>query len=448
MSLPQRADEGGAAAEVQRRLARLSAHAPDEIDLGLDRVRHALSRLGDPQDRLPPVIHVAGTNGKGSTIAVMRAVLAAGGLRSHVYTSPHLVRFNERIVVAGQEVTDERLSEVLGACEAAAGDLPLTYFEAVTAAAFQLFADEPADVVLLETGLGGRLDATNVVAAPRACVITPVALDHQSWLGETLAEIAYEKAGILKAGAKFVTGPQRPEALDVLERRALAVGADPHVYGQDWTATSEGGRLVYQDEGGLSDLSLPRLVGAHQVDNAALAVAAVKAAGLAPPDDLVSLGIEAAEWPARMQRLVRGPLVDLAQRHEGDPAELWLDGGHNPHAARAVARALADLDERSPRPLVLIAGMQGNKDAGGYFAPFADLVSTAYTVASDHLAAAERSALADTARAAGLPAEPVDSVAQGIERALEQMGRSGEGMPRILIGGSLYLAGEVLEQNG
>ena len=447
MSVPQTAATA-AAAEVQRRLARLSARAPAEIDLGLDRARRALSRLGDPQDRLPPVIHVAGTNGKGSTIAVMRAICAAAGLRCHVYTSPHLVSFNERVVVAGAPIGDTRLSEILGACEAAAGDLPLTYFEAVTAAAFVAFAETPGDVVLLETGLGGRLDATNVVAAPRAAVVTPIALDHQSWLGETLPEIAYEKAGILKPGARFVTGPQRPEALEVLERRALAVGADPHVYGQDWTATSEGGRLVYQDEDGLCDLSLPRLIGAHQVDNAALAVAALKAAGLAPQDDLMSLGIEAAEWPARMQRLTRGPLVDLAERHEGDRAELWLDGGHNPHAARAVARTLADLDERSPRPLVLIAGLQGNKDASGWFAPFADLVSTVYTVESDKLAAADRAALAGTARDAGLPAEPVPSVAAGVERALGQMGRSGEGMPRILIAGSLYLAGEVLEENG
>nr|WP_183816667.1 folylpolyglutamate synthase/dihydrofolate synthase family protein [Parvularcula dongshanensis] len=421
------------------------------MELGLGRIRKALSRLGDPQDRLPPVIHVAGTNGKGSVIAYMRAILAAGGLRCHVYTSPHLVRFNERIVVAGQEVSDEAFAETLGACEAAAGDLPLTYFEAVTAAAFLLFEREPADVVLLETGLGGRLDATNVVSAPRACVVTPVAFDHQDWLGETLEEIAYEKAGILKAGARFVTGPQRPEVLAVLESRALAVGANPHVFGQDWTAVSEGGRLVYQDEEGLSDLSLPRLPGAHQVDNAALAVAAVKAAGLAPPDDLLSLGLEAAEWPARLQRLRRGPLVRLAERHVsggGEAAELWLDGGHNPHAGRAVARAMADLEERSPRPLILVAGMQANKDARGYFEPFADLASLVLTVAADKDSAAKPDALAATARSAGLPAEAGGSVAEALVRAMDQAALSGEGMPRILICGSLYLAGEVLEENG
>ncbi|WP_051881456.1 bifunctional folylpolyglutamate synthase/dihydrofolate synthase [Parvularcula oceani] len=437
-----------AAAEVQKRLARLSANAPAEMELGLGRIRRALSRLGDPQEALPPVIHVAGTNGKGSTIAVMRAILGAAGLRTHVYTSPHLVRFNERIVLAGQQIEDERLIRLLGACEAAAGDLPLTYFEAVTAAAFLAFAEEPGDVVLLETGLGGRLDATNVVTAPRACAITPIALDHQSWLGETLGEIAYEKAGILKEGAAFVTGPQRPEALSVLESRALAVGADPHIFGQEWTALSEAGRLVYTDERGLSDLSLPRLLGAHQIDNAALAVATLKAAGLAPEDDMISLGIEAAEWPARLQRLTRGPLVEAAERHAGEPAELWLDGGHNPHAAVAVARALADLEERSPKPLILIAGMQANKDAAGYFAPFADLASAVYTVSADTASAETPQALAAAAQGAGLPAEPAASVEAAIERALTETGRSGEGMPRILICGSLYLAGEVLGENG
>ena len=442
--LPQTA----AQADVQRRLANLSARAPAEMELGLSRIAKALERLGDPQDKLPPVIHVAGTNGKGSTVAFMRAILAAGGLTTHVYTSPHLVRFNERIVVAGQEITDERLSAILGACEAAAGDLPLTYFEAVTAAAFVALAETPADVVLLETGLGGRLDATNLVSRPRACVFTPIALDHQDWLGETLPEIAYEKAGILKAGAKFVSGPQRPEALEVLERRALAVGADPHLYGQEWSAISEGGRLVYQDEEGLSDLSLPRLFGAHQVDNAALAVAALKAAGLSPPDDLVSLGIEAAEWPARMQRLTRGPLVDLTAREDGEAAEVWLDGGHNPHGGRAVARALADLEERSSRPLVLIVGMQKNKDARGYFEPFADLVSTVFTVAADKESAASPETLAREAQAAGLPAEPSASVEDALRAAMEQTGRSGAGMPRVLIAGSLYLAGEILEENG
>jgi dihydrofolate synthase/folylpolyglutamate synthase len=436
-----------AAAEVQRRLARLSAGAPAEMVLGLDRIEKALVRLGDPHRKLPPVIHVAGTNGKGSTIAFMRAILAAGGLRCHVYTSPHLVRFNERIVVAGQEISDERLAEVLGACEAAAGDLPLTYFEAVTAAAFLAFAEEPADVVLLETGLGGRLDATNVVVGPRACVITPIGYDHQAWLGETIPEIAYEKAGILKQGSAFVTGPQRPEALETLKSRALAVGADPHVFGEEWSAVSEGGRLVYQDENGLSDLALPRLPGAHQVDNAALAVAALKAAGLAPQDDLMSLGIEAAEWPARMQRLTKGPLVALAQRHEGEHAELWLDGGHNPHAGRAIARALADFEEKSPKPLILIAGMQNNKDAAGFFEPFADLVSMVYTVASQQSAATPADALAEKVRNAGLPAEAAASVEDALRLAMDETGRSGEGMPRILICGSLYLAGEVLEEN-
>ena len=432
--------------EVERLLTRFENTNPASIVLGLDRILSALDRLGNPHTKLPPVIHVAGTNGKGSTIAFMRTILAAAGLRVHTYTSPHLVQFNERITLAGEQISDEQLASVLGRCEAAAGDLPLTYFEASTAAAFLAFQETPADVVLLETGLGGRLDATNVVTSPRACVITPIGLDHQDWLGETLAEIAFEKAGILKQDSTLVTGAQHPEVLDVLRSRALAIGADQHVLGEDWQLAREVSGFTYEDEQGLSDLPLPRLLGSHQVENAALAVAALKAAGLAPSDDFISMGIEAAEWPARLQRITHGPLVGMVTKHVGDPGELWLDGGHNPHAGKALARALADLEERSPRPLVLIVGMQKNKDPREFLAPFEGLASNVLTVSAESGPTWTADALAAEAQAAGLPAEAKASVEEAVEHTVTAYGKSGEGQPRILICGSLYLAGEVLQK--
>ncbi len=436
-----------AQSRIQEILDGFAARSLQEIILGLDRITQALERLGNPHHKLPPVIHIAGTNGKGSSVAYLRAMLSAAGLKVHTFTSPHLVRFNERIVLAGEEISDDRLADVLGRCEAAAGDLPLSYFEAVTAAAFLAFAEAPGDVVILETGLGGRLDSTNVVDRPRACLITPIGLDHQKFLGDTLEQIAGEKAGILKPNAAFVTGAQRGEAMEVLRSRALAVGAKPFIYGEDWTARQENGRLVYEDENGLFDLSLPRLVGNHQIDNAATAVATLVASGLAPDQKHLSAGIENAFWPARMQRLTEGPLVELASRHAGEPAELWLDGGHNPHAARALARTLADLDERAPKPVILISGMLNTKDAGGFFEPFADLVSTVFTVDAPTPNTIPAADLAITAQNAGLPAEAQPSLAEAISQALLETGRSGEGMPRILICGSLYLAGEVLKEN-
>ncbi|NRA29750.1 MAG: bifunctional folylpolyglutamate synthase/dihydrofolate synthase [Parvularculaceae bacterium] len=437
-----------AKAEVERLLTRFENANPANIVLGLERIGSALHRLGDPHTKLPPVIHVAGTNGKGSTIAFMRTILAAAGLKVHVYTSPHLVHFNERITLAGAPIDDERLASVLGRCDAAAGDVPLTFFEAATAAAFLAFAETPGDVVLLETGLGGRLDATNVVPDPRACVITPIGMDHMDWLGDSIAAIAAEKAGIIKPSAKLVTGAQRPEALDVIRDRALALGAEQHILGEDWQINREVSGFTYEDESGLSDLRLPRMVGGHQIENAGLAVAALKAAGLAPNDDFISMGIEAAEWPARFQRLTRGPLVDIVTRHEGDPGELWLDGGHNPHAARALARTLADLEERSPRPLVLIVGMQKNKDAQEFLAPFEGLASNVLTVAANRPSVWSAEDLAQAAQQAGLPAEPASSVSAAVTQAVDAYGRSGEGQPRILLCGSLYLAGEVLAENG
>lgn len=430
---------------IEALLDRVAQRRPRVIDLSLDRVYAALARLGDPHKNLPPVFHVAGTNGKGSTVAYLRSILEAAGKKVHAYTSPHLVRFNERIVLAGAEISDDALADAIERCDLAVGEDKLTYFETTTCAAFLAFAGTPADVLVLEVGLGGRLDATNVLDKPLAAVVTPVDLDHQQFLGETLALVAAEKAGIFRKGAPAVIGSQAPEAMGVLEACARAAGAEPFAFGQHWHCYAEHGRLIYQDDDGLSDLDPPALVGAHQIDNAGLAVAAIRAAGLKITDDVLSKGLAGASWPARMQRLTRGPLVDIARNILGEAPELWLDGGHNPHAGRAIARVMADMEERSPKPLVMIAGMQANKDAVGYFAPFAGLASELYAVAADHEGVASAPEVEAKAREAGLNARVCKSVEEAMRRAV--VGKENR-PPRILIGGSLYLAGEILRENG
>jgi len=407
-------------------------------------MERALARLGDPHLRAPPFFHVAGTNGKGSTVAFLRAILEANGACVHSFTSPHLVRFNERIVLAGEEISDDSLIDYLTRCDETVGAETLTYFEIITCAAFLAYAETPADYLVIEVGLGGRLDATNVVAAPLASVVTPVALDHQHYLGETIAEVAFEKAGIFKPGAPAVIGVQTPDALGVLEARATEIGAMPFAFGAQWDVRSEQGRLIYQDDNGLCDLAEPRLVGVHQIANAGLAVAAIKAAGLSINDDIISEGLQSAQWPARLQRLKTGPLLDVASHVLGEEVEIWLDGGHNPHAARAIASALAEFEERSPKRLILIAGMQDEKDADGYFEAFASVASYVFTVSADHNGAASAEAIASAAERAGLPARPCSSVKDSIQRACNYL--EGE-PPRILICGSLYLAGEILKDH-
>ncbi len=318
-------------------LDRLTALHPKVIDLVLDRVHRLLEALDHPEARLPPVVHIAGTNGKGSTLAMLRAGLEGAGDTTHAYTSPHLARFNERIRVAGELIADDDLARLLAECEVANGGAPITFFEITTCAAILAFARTPADWTLLEVGLGGRLDATNVIT-PALTVITPVSMDHESYLGDTLAKIAGEKAGILKRGVPCVVGPQQEEALDVIEARAARIGAPLHVHGQHWHVTEEAGRLVFQDEDGLMDLPLPRLIGAHQVANAGAAIAALRLLGRADGADAAMTDVE---WPARLQRLRSGPLVKAA-----GTAELWLDGGHNPAAGAALAEALTRLPDR------------------------------------------------------------------------------------------------------
>ncbi len=430
--------------DIETVLARVARRRPRIIDLSLDRVFDALGRLGNPHRKLPPVFHVAGTNGKGSTVAFLRSILEATGAQVHTYTSPHLVRFNERIVLGGQEIDDDALIEALEECDVAVGDQKLTYFETVTCAALIAFARNPADYLVLEVGLGGRLDATNVLDAPLAACVTPVDLDHQQFLGDTIALIAAEKAGIFRRNVPAVIGRQSPEAMAVLQQCARDVGAQIFALGEQWDIYSEHGRMTYQDDDGLSVFDPPRLYGVHQIDNAGLAVATIKAAGLRFDDDVISEGIASTTHAARLQRLTRGPLIEKARSLLGDELEIWLDGGHNPHAGRAIARALADMEERRSKPCFMIAGMQANKDAQGFFAPFAGLVAHVFAVAAREDGVAPAINVAEAARAAGLNATVCQSPMDAIGKICDFTKKE---PPRIIIGGSLYLAGEILANN-
>lgn len=431
--------------DVETVLAEIANRRPVVIDLSLDRIKRALTRLDEPQKKLPPFFHVAGTNGKGSTVAFLRAILEAAGHSVHVYTSPHLVRFNERIVVAGKEISDAALIDALRRVDNAMGEDMLTYFETTTVAAYLAFAGTPADFAVIEVGLGGRLDATNVMETPLAAVVTPVDLDHQAFLGNTILEVAGEKAGIFRRGAPAVISRQTPDAMAALQSHAMKTGAAIHAYGEQWNVHSEHGRLIYQDDDGLCDLDPPRLPGAHQIENAGTAVAAIRAAGLKFDDATISKGLGAATWPARMQRLTKGPLIELARSMLGQEPEIWLDGGHNPHAGRAISALMADLEARSPKPLVMISGMQANKDAAGYFAPFAGLARKVFCVAADHDGVLAPDQVAAAARAGGLDAQACASLEDAMTRACAEIKTE---PPRILISGSLYLSGEVLAENG
>jgi dihydrofolate synthase / folylpolyglutamate synthase len=420
---------------------------PRKIDLSLGRIERLLDRLGRPQDHLPPVIHVAGTNGKGSTIAFLRAALEAAGNKVHVYTSPHLVHFNERVRIGkdggGRLADDQMLIAAIHEVLNANGQEPITFFEVTTAVAFHLYASHPADYCLLEVGLGGRFDATNVIEHPLAAVLASISHDHMEFLGTDLAGIAAEKAGILKRGAPGIVAPQNQHALAMIEVEAKADGAPLFRHGTEYMAHAERGRLVYQDEDGLLDLPLPRLAGAHQVENAGLAVAALRASGIRLPVSAIETGLATADWPARMQRLRSGPLVELAP--EG--SDIWLDGGHNPAASAVIAQAFAEIEDRDPRPLVLIAGLLTTKDPAGFFRPFASLVRHAMTVpVPGSEAGFEPGTLAEIAMASDVPARPFRDVATALRTIRAEQGE--EKPPRILICGSLYLAGDVLRENG
>ena len=420
---------------VDRVLERLTRLHPKVIDLELGRTERLLAALGHPERHLPPVIHVAGTNGKGSTVAMLRAGLESTGARVHVYTSPHLARFNERIRIAGDLISEERLLTALERCEDANGGAPITFFEVTTVAAFLTMAETPADWTLLEVGLGGEYDATNVIERPRLTVITPVSIDHQQYLGETLPEIAAAKAGILKPGCLGIVARQPADALAVIEARAARVLAPLMVEGQDWQVWEEHGRVAFQDAGGLLDLPMPRLIGAHQVENAGTAVAALRALGMDEAACVAAL--RRAEWPARLQRLRTGPLVEAAGM-----AEVWLDGGHNPAAGAALAEALARLPAR---PLHLVVGVLRTKDATGFLRHLAPVAASLHGVTIEGEAAtlsAQETVAA--ARAAGFAEarEAKDTMA-----AIHEIIRASPDC-RIVICGSLYLAGRILRENG
>lgn len=426
--------------DIRARLAQLH---PQRIDLTLDRMQRLLAALGHPERRLPPVIHVAGTNGKGSTVAFLRGICEAAGLRTHVFTSPFLVRPNECVRLAGKLVGDDDLIAALTHCERINAGAPITLFESETAAALHLFAQHPADVVLLEVGLGGRLDSTNVIDAPLASVLTPIGIDHTEFLGPTIADIAGEKAGIIKRGTPVVVAEQRDDAMQVIENVAKRLRAPLFAQGQHWHVHLEHGRLVYQDDNGLLDLTAPKLFGRHQIDNAGLAVATLRAQTHLRIDQAAyQAGLLAAEWPARMQRLTSGKLLDIAP----PGCELWLDGGHNADGGRVAAAALGDLEERVSRPLVLIAGMMANKDASAFLGNFTGLTRHVVAVPiPERDGAMDPQSLAEVGRALELRVD----VDESVEAALRRIAALAyELPPRILITGSLYLAGQVLKANG
>jgi dihydrofolate synthase/folylpolyglutamate synthase len=416
---------------------------PRSIDLSLDRINRLLAALGNPHEKLAPVIHVAGTNGKGSVVAFLRAMLESAGKRVHVFTSPHLRHFNERIVLGadggGAPIPERALLDVLTRAEAANDGQPITFFEITSAAAFLAFAENPAEIVLLETGLGGRLDASNVIAKPALTVITPISIDHTAFLGDTIEEIAGEKAGILKPGVSSIVAHQPDAALAVIRRRAAKVRAPLIVGGEDWDAYEQHGRLVFQDGHELVDLPLPRLTGRHQIDNAGTAIAAARALeAFRLNEQHLEAGLTSAVWPARLERLPSGPLHECVSAG----SEIWLDGGHNAAAGEVLARAMADLEDRVPRPLHLILGMMSTKDASGFLEHFQDIAAFVSTVSvPDQPNAYTAEELCAMARYMGFLAEPAGS----LRRALEHSRQESRGPVRVLICGSLYLAGTVLE---
>ncbi len=435
--------------EADVEIERLLALHPKGFDLSLDRITRLLDRLGNPQDHIPPVIHIAGTNGKGSCAAFSRALLEAQGRLVHVHTSPHLVNWHERYRLAapggGKLVADDVLADAVRRVGEANRGEKITVFEILTAVTFVLFSEHPADACIIEVGLGGRFDATNVIRKPACSVIMPVSMDHEAYLGDKVELIAAEKAGIVKRGCPVVVGAQESETAQlVLIETAERLGCPLEVYGQDFLAFEENGRMVYQDQTGLMDITPPRLPGRHQFANAAAAIAAVKSAGFPVDERVADKAMASVTWPGRMQRMPQGTLTDLAPKG----SEVWIDGGHNPGAGTVIAEALTEQEEKVQRPLFLISGMINTKDQTGYFKPFHGMARHVYTVPvtmSD--AGVPNEELAVRASEAGLSAEPVSSVANAL-MLLRDTWNEDEPAPRILIGGSLYLVGEVLAENG
>lgn len=439
-----------AMSEAGQEIEKLLGLHPKGFDLSLDRITRLLDVLGNPQRKLPPVIHVAGTNGKGSVTAFCRALLEAGGFAAHVHTSPHLVNWHERYRMGvkggrGQLVDDAVFADALRRVADANAGQKITVFEILTAVTFILFSEHPADAAIVEVGLGGRFDATNVISNPAVSVIMPISLDHQPYLGDRVELIAAEKAGIMKRGLPVVIGHQEYDAaLDVLMATAERLNCPTAVYGQDYSAHEEYGRLIYQDEFGLADLPLPRLPGRHQHANAAAAIRALKAAGFSVTEAMMERAMVSVDWPGRLQRLSEGKLM----AHAPAGAEIWVDGGHNPGAGEVIAEAMAGFEERQSRPLFLITGMINTKDPIGYFKAFAGLAEKVFCVQIRHSdAMIDPVILANAAYDAGLVAEPMTTVADALD-AITGSSSPDNIAPRILIGGSLYLVGDVLSDNG
>lgn len=417
-------------------LARLLDLHPKLVDLSLGRVERLLASLGNPEQKMPPVMHVTGTNGKGSTLAFLRAILEAAGYRVHAYASPHLVYFHERIRLAGNLITEVHLEAVLEECERANVGHDITFFEITTAAAFLAFSRTPADIVLLENGLGGRLDATNVVARPALTGITPISLDHQQFLGDTIGLIAAEKAGIIKPGVVCVSGPQDPQAQTVLQSKADDVGAPLISHGANWSMQSSDAGFEVQLNGEVIALPKPNLIGPHQFSNAALAVVMARHLdGFKITDDHLRHGMTHADWPARLQRLHHGPVINALP----DDCDVWLDGGHNPDAGQALSAHAAEA--WSDRPLYLIAGMINTKDPVGYFKPLSQVAKSVHCVTiPNEVASVSAEDLAATARRAGLVAFSASSAAD----AASEIAKTITGPARVLVCGSLYFAGHIL----
>lgn len=434
---------------AEREINALMALHPKGFDLSLDRITRLLAQLGNPHKRLPPVIHIAGTNGKGSTGAICRAILEAHGHMVHVHSSPHLVNWHERYRLGapggGQLVSDEVFADAVRRVAEANQGETITVFEILTAVMFLLFCEHPADVAIIEVGLGGRFDATNVIASPEVALITSISFDHQAYLGDHIEQIAGEKAGIIKPGVPVVIGAQQEDAArETLHRAAERRRCPASIYGQDYSAYEENGRLAYHDEDELIDLPLPRLIGRHQQSNAAAAIRALKVAGFALRENAIAEGLINASWPGRLERLTRGRLFDGTM----DGIEVWIDGGHNPGAGKVIAEAMANFEERNPRPLYLIAGMINTKDPVGYFEAFTGIARHVFAVpVADSDAGIDPENLATAASEAGLAAE----AAKSVEAAFKAVAGHWNGLepgPRILICGSLYLLGNVLDTNG
>ncbi len=423
-------------------MQRFLALHPKLIDLKLERTLNLLEKLGCPHKSLPPVIHVAGTNGKGSTIAFMRAMLEAAGKKVHVYTSPHLVDFNERIRLAGQLVHEDQLIDAFKRCEAVNNGAPITVFEMTTVAAFLLFSEVPADILLLEVGLGGRYDATNVIETPLASVITPVSIDHREYLGDTIDKITYEKAGILKRNVQAIIATQSEDVRQLIENESARIGSPLVIADQDYTCFEEHGRLIYQDAHGLLDLPLPKLFGRHQYNNAATAIAALRTCfGPDFPVPAIEAGLTKVEWPARMQRLNQGNLVKTAPKG----AEIWLDGGHNAAGGKALADSVGELEEKLSKPLILIVGMLAHKETEAFLRSFSGLAQELYAIdIPEHSNCRPATEIAQIARKSGLNSAVVGDINDVLHFL---SARSWVNAPRIIICGSLYLAGEVLKIN-